>query len=194
MPVNPNPTQGTCRSNFAETNSVLLLCVPEHSGADVANVGPPRLCAFRALHFVPCLCFQPSWIIRKWCNTCLHGARTIHVQGDITLPCSRAAWHPKGGGGGLHPHTEVREAKRDQKPSFGTTMGSYEPSLGWGWGGFLLCDVSRAPPSRAGSRDCSELKYGLQPKWDWTTSNRSKDRRSTPSFIQTFQDADFCLR
>ena len=37
MPVNPNPTQGTCRSNFAKTNSALPLCVPEHSGADVAN-------------------------------------------------------------------------------------------------------------------------------------------------------------
>ena len=54
-------------------------------------------------------------------------------------------------GGGLHPHTEVGEAKRDEKSSFGTTMGSYEPSFGRG-GGLLLCVVPPAPPSSELSR------------------------------------------
>ena len=77
----------------------------------------------------------------SWCknHSCARGYNPTLQQGSLA---------PQGGGG-LHPHTEVREAKRDQKPSFGTTMGSYEPSLGWG-GGFLLCDVSRAPPKMRG--------------------------------------------
>ena len=64
----------------------------------------------------------------SWCknHSCARGYNPTLQQGSLA---------PQGGGGGLHPHTEVREAKRDQKPSFGTTMGSYEPSMGWG-GGF----------------------------------------------------------
>ena len=72
----------------------------------------------------------------SWCknHSCARGYNPTLQQGSLA---------PQGGGGGLHPHTEVREAKRDQKPSFGTTMGSYEPSLGWGGGVsyFVTCPV-----------------------------------------------------
>ena len=49
------------------------------------------------------------------------------------------------GGAGLHARREVRRARRDLNPSFGTTMGSYDPSSknrGAGVSNFLSCPVS----------------------------------------------------
>ena len=76
----------------------------------------------------------------SWCknHSCARGYNPTLQQGGLA---------PQGGGGGgLHPHTEVGEAKRDQKPSFGTTMGSYEPSLGRGGVSyFVTCPVPPLP-------------------------------------------------